>query len=106
MMNQGKETGAIQWGAWASAGMAASSPTLLARLVRQGYGAVPPATGLAMITAVLQSTRPPLDEAALMASPFDWATLLKGAHVCGSMAFKTSDIFQSKYFIHTDSVLI
>ena len=58
--------------------MAASSPALLAKLLRQGYGTVLPAAGLAMLGAVLQSVRPPLDEAALMASPFDWATFLKG----------------------------
>ena len=44
---------AIQWGAWSSVGMAASSPATLARIQRSGMGVLAPAMGLAALQAVI-----------------------------------------------------
>lgn len=71
----------IQWGAWGSVGMAAASPAALARIARSGMGVIPPAAGLAALHAALagfatlDSAAHPLAE--LVASPFDWAALLR-----------------------------
>ena len=76
---QGCPSTAVQWGAWAAAGMAAADPGLLQRLVRQGYGALSPHQGLSVLASAV-STRPGLPVVA--ASPFDFAVFLAGA-MCG-----------------------
>lgn len=82
---QGQPVRAVQWGVWAGAGMAAGQAGLIGRLARQGYGALNPADGL----AVLGNTLAGLGDgggkadigAALMAAPFHWARFLTGARV-------------------------
>jgi len=82
---QGQPVRAVQWGVWAGAGMAAGQAGLIGRLARQGYGALNPADGL----AVLGNTLADLGDgggktetgAALMAAPFHWARFLTGARV-------------------------
>ena len=70
----------IQWGAWADVGMAATNPSLLSRLWRQGYGAVAPAAGLFLLQGILGQLCRPLrvGSAIITASPFQWATFLSG----------------------------
>lgn len=72
LQQRGASSTSMQWGAWASVGMAAAEPALLRRLAQQGYGAVQPAAGL---TALQDALRPGA-AAAVMASPFDWARFL------------------------------
>ena len=70
----------IQWGAWASVGMAASNHQLLARLWRQGYGAVAPQAGLSLLQATLGrlSSLQGMAATVLTASPFQWDAFLTG----------------------------
>lgn len=68
----------VQWGAWASVGMAAKSPAVLARIRRSGMGAIAPAAGLAVLQAILFRT-PSTSAAAVIANPFDWTRLLNKA---------------------------
>ena len=74
---QGSPSTAVQWGAWAAVGMAAADGALVQRLVRQGYGALSPQQGLAVLAhAVSSRAQLPV----LAASPFDFATFLAGEH--------------------------
>ena len=66
----------VQWGAWSGAGMAASSPQLLAKLARQGYAAIAPAHGLQALAHMLLGSKP----AVVMAAPFIWARFLAAAN--------------------------
>ena len=66
----------VQWGAWASVGMAAKSPAVLARIRRSGMGAIEPAAGLAALHAILSKTS---TSAAVIANPFEWSRLLEKA---------------------------
>lgn len=80
---QGQPVRSVQWGAWAEAGMAAGQAGLLARLARQGYGALRPTVGLAVLQSVLQGIQNTVVEAAagsraLMAAPFHWDRFLTG----------------------------
>lgn len=74
----------VQWGAWAEAGMAAEQSGLLLRLARQGYGALTPAAGLAVLRSALQGVRGVAAEAVrssgsvLMAAVFQWDRFLSG----------------------------
>ena len=81
-MLQGSPSAAVQWGAWAAVGMAAADGALVQRLVRQGYGALSPRQGLAVLAhAVSSRAQPPVSAA----SPFNFATFLAGDsrwHVC------------------------
>jgi len=45
----------VQWGAWASVGMAAQSTAVLARIERSGMGVIKPATGLKLLHVMLSS---------------------------------------------------
>lgn len=54
---QGRPVQSVQWGAWAEAGMAAGQSGLLSRLARQGYGALMPAAGLAVLRSALQGVQ-------------------------------------------------
>lgn len=84
---QGVDTVSIQWGAWASVGMAASNPHLLSRLRRQGYGAIAPSAGLATLQGMLECRSRPwaMDTAVLAVNPFQWDTFLPGdAMLCVS----------------------
>ena len=64
----------LQWGAWGGSGMAVQTPQLLARLQKQGLGAVHPGQGLAVLADCLHR----LCQAApvLAASPLHWRELL------------------------------
>ena len=75
LQQQGRGSTSLQWGAWAGAGMATVQPQLLARLQRQGYGAVLPEEGLSTLQLVLSGGA---GAAALMAAPFDWRRFLSG----------------------------
>lgn len=55
--------------------MAAADSALIARLQRQGYGAVQPSAGLAALHAALTGQLP---FSQLMISPFDWQPFLQG----------------------------
>lgn len=79
---QGQPCTSIQWGAWAGAGLAAEAPGLLARLARQGHGALAPATGLRVLAAVLGAARSRAP-AQLVASVFNWSMFLEGKHAEG-----------------------
>ena len=46
----------MQWGAWASLGMAAQSTAVLARIERSGMGVIKPAAGLKLLQAMLRSS--------------------------------------------------
>ena len=72
---QGCSSTAVQWGAWAAVGMAAADQVLLQRLVKQGYGALSPLQGLAVLASAV-SARTPLPVVA--ASPFNFSTFLAG----------------------------
>lgn len=74
---QGRSGSSVQWGAWAGAGMAAAEPTLLQKLLRQGYAAVQPAAGLAALRGLLH--RSEVAAAVVMAAPFDWGRFLSSA---------------------------
>jgi hypothetical protein len=65
----------LQWGPWTGAGMAAAQPQLLARLQRQGYGALTPPEGLTALQTVLGCT-PTTQAAAVTAARFDWSRFL------------------------------
>lgn len=67
----------MQWGAWAGAGLAAEAPGLLARLARQGHGALVPGMGLQVLGAVLRAGQSWLP-AQVAASVLDWPLFLKG----------------------------
>ena len=69
----------VQWGAWASLGMASASPALLARIERSGMGVIAPASGLAALHAVLSSSSGFAPQT--IASPFSWGRLLRRADV-------------------------
>jgi hypothetical protein len=81
---QGRPVQSVQWGAWANAGMAAGQSGLLARLARQGYGALAPAAGLAVLRLALQGAQGMAAEAGsssgsvLMAAVFQWDRFLSG----------------------------
>ena len=81
---QGRPVQSVQWGAWAEAGMAAGQSGLLARLTRQGYGALLPAAGLAVLRSALQGVQGVAAEAVrgfgsvLMAAVFHWHRFLSG----------------------------
>ena len=47
---------ALQWGAWASVGMAADSPAILAHVARTGLGIVLPAIGLSALSRIMQAS--------------------------------------------------
>ncbi|KAK9834736.1 hypothetical protein WJX74_008822 [Apatococcus lobatus] len=78
--SQGNQMVSIQWGAWASVGMAASNATLLSRLRRQGYGAVAPSAGLLLLQGILGHLARPQDAGitVIAASPFQWDAFLSG----------------------------
>ncbi len=63
--------------------MAAASPAALARIARSGMGVIAPAAGLAALGRTLAAWAPAAAAAAppavLVASPFQWARLLRGA---------------------------
>ncbi|KAK9803914.1 hypothetical protein WJX72_004698 [[Myrmecia] bisecta] len=65
---------AVQWGAWASVGMASQKASVLARIERSGMGLIQPAEGLAALAAVISGSV----SAQAIASPFRWSTLLQG----------------------------
>ena len=77
----------VGWGAWAGGGMAAQDPALLARLRRQGFGAVPPHEGLRILASLLSLGAAPRTVAdagpsaqpapALVASPLVWSDVLR-----------------------------
>ena len=46
----------MQWGAWASVGMAAQSTTVVARIERSGMGVIKPAAGLELLRSMLTSS--------------------------------------------------
>lgn len=73
---QGQAGCSVQWGAWAGAGMAAAEPQLLAALHRQGYAAVQPRAGLAVLHDLLGGKSISSGAAAVMAAPFEWARFL------------------------------
>ena len=77
---QGCSCVSIQWGAWAVAGMAAADAALLARLARQGYGAVQPAAGLRALAQVISGSFG-CSVSEFVASPFMWSTFLKGMNI-------------------------
>ena len=67
----------IQWGAWASVGMAHGNAAVLARVERSGMGVVVPTRGLAALQSVLAgSASAQLVQA--IASPFRFERLLHG----------------------------
>jgi hypothetical protein len=85
LLLQGRPAQSVQWGAWAEAGMAAGQAGLLARLARQGYGALAPAAGLAALRAALQGVQGAAAEAGsrgavTMAAVFYWDRFLSGGH--------------------------
>lgn len=62
---------AVNWGAWAGAGMAAAAG--IERMARLGFGAIQPRTGMAAMAALLrclQGGSPPA--AQVMGSAFFW----------------------------------
>lgn len=63
----------VQWGAWATAGMA--SAAVAGRLRRIGQGVLRPEEGLAALSAALRAGRPgaPRAGAVVTVNPFDWA---------------------------------
>lgn len=66
----------VQWGAWASIGMAAQNPSVLARIGRSGMGLIAPASGIITLYAVLKlADKFP---AQIIANPFEWTKLLQG----------------------------
>lgn len=71
---------AVQWGAWASAGMA--SDAVKRRLVRLGQGVLHPATGLAALAAVLRCRTSMASglcgTSIVTVNPFSWHTYLSG----------------------------
>lgn len=67
----------VQWGPWAQAGMAVQTPQLIARLQRQGLGAVQPAHGLAVLAAVLAPHSAVQSSCTFAASPLHWDNILK-----------------------------
>ena len=77
--------------------MAAGQDGLVARLGRQGYGALQPADGLAVLGRALaglcrdssgkgagNGSGIPASGAPMMAAPFHWARFLTGAVVCAT----------------------
>lgn len=68
---------AVQWGPWTEAGMAARHSHLLARLERQGFGAVRPQAGLEVLHLLAYESRPACAPAVLVAAPLRWAALLQ-----------------------------
>jgi hypothetical protein len=84
----------VGWGAWAGGGMAAQDPALLARLRRQGFGAVAPQEGLAVLASLLSSASVPQSLAAggprgqptpaAIASPLSWPDVLRASSGCRS----------------------
>lgn len=77
LQQQGCASTSVQWGAWAGAGMAASTPALLVKLQRRGYAAVQPAAGLAALHGLMVSSCS--GAAVVMAAPFDWGRFLAPA---------------------------
>ena len=63
----------MQWGAWASIGMASLSENTLARIKRSGMGLLKPSQGLVALHMVLHKRA----ETVLLANPFQWPQLLK-----------------------------
>ena len=66
----------VQWGAWASVGMAAQSAAVLARIERSGMGVIKPAAGLQLLHALLSSSVQTAPQ--VLANPFAWPALLGG----------------------------
>lgn len=79
LQQQGCSSSSVQWGAWSGAGMAASAPRLIAKLQRQGYGAVQPASGLATLQLLMARGTGGLAPDALVAAPFEWGRFLAQA---------------------------
>ena len=63
----------MQWGAWASVGMASLSENTLARIKRSGMGLLKPSQGLVALHMVLHERA----ETVLLANPFQWPQLLQ-----------------------------
>ena len=74
---RGLDAAAVQWGAWAGAGMAAEDASTALRLERMGMGLITVPQGLAALEAALGSaaSRP----AVLAAVPFRWAQFATAA---------------------------
>ena len=64
--------GSLQWGAWASVGMASQNANALARIKRSGMGIIEPSQGLQAL--VLSMGAKP----SLIVNPFRWSDLLRG----------------------------
>ena len=90
----GLPANSVGWGAWGGSGMAAQDPALLARLRRQGFGAVDPQEGLAVLALHLSSASVPRPVAAggirfqptpaVIASPLTWPDVLHASSGCRS----------------------
>jgi acyl carrier protein/NADP-dependent 3-hydroxy acid dehydrogenase YdfG len=78
LQHSGLGATSVQWGPWAQAGMAVQSRQLLARLERQGLGAVQPAQGLAVLAATLSASGAAQGVPTLAASPLCWANIARG----------------------------
>lgn len=74
---QGTPVVSVAWGAWGGGGMAAADPAVLTRLRRLGISAMPPATGLAVLEAMLAGTAPA--RATTAAAQVAWARVLADA---------------------------
>ena len=76
---QGSQCCSLQWGPWAEVGMAASDPTILKTLARQGYGAVTPVAGLSALQSLMSASSVSLNSS-VMISLFNWPVFLRGTH--------------------------
>lgn len=66
----------MQWGAWASIGMASQSAATLKRIEYSGMGLIKPVQGLEVLQKALTGS----PQTAIIANPFRWDRLLQGLH--------------------------
>jgi len=64
--------GSLQWGAWASVGMASQNADALAQIKRSGMGIIEPSQGLQALVLSMGS------KPTLIVNPFRWSHLLRG----------------------------
>jgi NADPH:quinone reductase-like Zn-dependent oxidoreductase len=75
---------AVQWGAWAGAGMAASDTNMASRLHRQGLSLLEPSVGLATMAALLNFWRQPMTPVTAVLPVTNWHRISEALAIPGA----------------------
>jgi hypothetical protein len=86
----------MQWGAWASIGMASQSRNTIARIERSGMGILKPSQGLVALHVVLHERA----EAVIIANPFQWPLLLQNVQHVPNIFEEQQSIGKSTLKVH------